>query len=68
MAVQVKTADVRDEILEHLTKIERNLSWLSKKAGYNYNTMYSTFVQKVIELSEEKLSVINALLDTDFKK
>ena len=60
--------DVRDEIITYLKSIERNLRWLCTKTGFNYNTMYSTFVQKVIELSEEKLAVINALLETNFKK
>jgi hypothetical protein len=67
MATKEK-GDVRDEIMEYLKTIERNLRWLSTKCEYNYNTMYSTFVQKVIELSEDKLQKINSVLKTKFKK
>lgn len=67
MATAVKE-DVRDTITTHLLLIERNLHWLSKKTGFNYNTMYSTFVQKLIELSDDKLAVINQVLKTKFKK
>ena len=66
MAVQT-FIDVRDEILNHLEKIERSLMWLSKKADINYNTMYSIFIQKTIELSEDKLKKINTMLETKFK-
>lgn len=67
MAVNEKV-DVRDDIMIHLTEIERSLKWLCRKAGYNYNTMYSTLVQKVIELSDDKLLRINQVLKTKFKK
>ena len=67
MAEQEVT-DVRDDIMIHLGEIERSLRWLCRKTGLNYNTMYSTLVQKLIELSDEKLAIINKVLKTKFKK
>lgn len=63
-----EVADVRDDIMVHLTEIERNLRWLCRKTGHNYNTMYSTLVQKLIELSDDKLQEINQVLKTKFKR
>lgn len=63
-----EVVDVRDTIVNHLEQIERNLSWLATKTGYNYNTLYSIFVQKTVQLSDEKLNTINSVLKTKFKK
>jgi len=63
-----KTTDVRDEIMDWLKENERNLHWLSGKCMYNYNTMYSIFVQKIIKLSNKRLNVINIVLGTKFTK
>lgn len=59
--------DVRDAIMEHIKADDRSLAWLAEKTGINYNTAYSTFSQKVIKLTDEKLSKINEVLGTDFK-
>lgn len=59
--------DVRDAIMEHIKADDRNLAWLCTKTGINYNTAYSTFVQKIINLTDEKLKTINELLGTDLK-
>lgn len=67
MAVDEKT-DVRDDIMAHLKNIERGLKWLCRQTKLNYNTMYSTLVQKLIELSDDKLQAINQVLKTKFKK
>lgn len=63
-----EVVDVRDTIVNHLEQIERNLNWLAIKTGYNYNTLYSIFVQKTVQLSDEKLNTINSVLKTKFKK
>lgn len=60
--------DVRDEIMTYLVDDQRSLSWLCKKTGLNYHTMYSTFIQKIISLSDAKLEKINIALGTEFKK
>lgn len=65
MAVKTKI-DVRDEIVSHIEEIERNLHWVGKKANIPYGTMYSTFVQKVMDLSQKNLDKINTVLSTDF--
>lgn len=65
MAVK-QVADVRDEILDHLKEVERNLHWLHKKTGIIYATLYSCFVQKLFALSQDNLDKINEVLGTDF--
>lgn len=67
MAVKDKI-DVRDAILAHLEANKRSLAWLAEETGYNYNTMYSIFKQKTINLSADKLQKINFKLGTSFKK
>lgn len=58
--------DIRDEIMNHLKLIERDLGWLSKKIAVPYATLYSIFVQKNFKLSEDKKSSINEVLETSF--
>jgi len=60
--------DVRDEVMGHLEKIERNLNWLAGKTGYKYDTLYSIFKKKSFELSDNRLKGINKALGTKFKK
>lgn len=64
---ETKSVDVRDAIMDHIEADDRTLAWLAQKTGFNYNTLYSTFKQKVINLTPEKLQAINELLGTDFK-
>lgn len=58
--------DVRDEIMGHLKSIERTLSWLARKTNLNYATLYSCFVQKTFNLSQDNLNKINRVLKTDY--
>jgi lambda repressor-like predicted transcriptional regulator len=58
--------DVRDEIKEYLKSQERSLHWLSKKAGINYNSLYSIMVHKTYDLSPENKAKINEVLGTKF--
>jgi len=67
MATAVKK-DVRDVIMAHLKADQRSLRWLSEKTGYNYNTLYSIFVQRIINISDDRLETINFHLGTKFKK
>lgn len=62
----VKT-DARDFILRWLEKEERDLAWLSRKTGINYNTLYSCFTFRNFALSEKNLKKINKVLETDFE-
>lgn len=66
MSIKTKQTDVRDIIMNYLKEIERDLAWLSRKLDIPYATLYSTFVHKVIKLSQEKLDKINELFETDF--
>lgn len=58
--------DIRDEILNKLKEIERPLSWLSKKTGIPYPTLYSVFKQRIFNLSDENKQKINKALDTNY--
>lgn len=63
----IEVVDVRDAIMEHLKEIERNLNWLATKTGILYSTMYSIFVQKTFNPTQEKMDSINKVLGTEFK-
>lgn len=59
--------DIRTEILNHLkNKEERSLTWLSKKTGIKYSSLYSIMVQRTYDLSPENKAKINEVLGTDF--
>lgn len=66
MAVKSKVLDIRDEINDKLTELERNLSWLQRKTDIPYGSLYSILKQKVMELNQENLDLINSALETDF--
>jgi len=68
MATKEKVVDVRDTILAHLKKEDRRLTWLAKKTGYKYSTLYTIFVQRIMKLSKDRLDTINFHLGTNFKK
>lgn len=51
--------DVRVQVMEKLSELERNLRWLHKKTGIPYSTLYATFVQKVYIPSNENMDKIN---------
>jgi len=67
MAKTQELVDVRDTILDYIKSEERSLAWLSRGTGIKYNTMYSIFVHKIIQLSVENLGKINAFLGKNFK-
>jgi lambda repressor-like predicted transcriptional regulator len=67
MANTKTVEDVRDLIMEKMTKEGRMLTWLSDVSGINYNTLHSCIVRKLFSLSEESLAAINKALNTDFK-
>lgn len=66
MAVKTITIDTRDSINEKLTELERNLSWLQRKTGIPYGSLYSIIIQKVMDLKQDNLDLINTALETDF--
>ncbi len=68
MEVKAKKVDVRDTILSILNKDDRSLNWLANKTNINYNTMFSIFKQRTINLSDDKLDSINKVLKTKLKK
>ena len=58
--------DVRQVIMNKMDKEGRQLSWLSTQTGINYNTLYSVLKRRIFYLSQENLTKINAVLQTDF--
>jgi len=58
--------ETKDLILEEINKQERNLAWLNRKTKIPYPTLYSIFIQGIINLSDEKLKIINEVLGTNF--
>jgi hypothetical protein len=62
-----KVIDTRDEIREHLNKIKRPLRWISQpNTTIPYGSIYSIFEHKVMELTQDRLDIINAWLETEF--
>lgn len=66
MAEKTLITDVRDEIVAHLKGIERDMAWLQKKTEIPYSTLYSIFTQKNFALNQERLDLINGVLETEF--
>ncbi len=62
----MKNSNVKDEILLYLEQEERPLAWLSRKTEIPYPTLYSIFIQRIMNLSDKNLAKINKVLDTDF--
>jgi len=60
------TTDVRDEIVAHLKVIERDMAWLQKKTEIPYSSLYSIFTQRNFALNQERLDLINGVLETNF--
>lgn len=58
--------NIKDNILLHLEAEERTLAWLSRKTEIPYPTLYSIFIQRIMNLSDKNLTTINKVLDTDF--
>ena len=62
----MKDSNVKDEILLYLEEQERPLAWLSRKSEIPYPTLYSIFIQRIMNLSDTNLAKINKAMDTDF--
>ena len=62
----MKNSNVKDEIILYLEQEERPLAWLSRKTKIPYPTLYSIFIQRIMNLSDKNLATINRVLDTDF--
>jgi len=60
--------NVKDLILLHLEAEERPLAWLSRKTEIPYPTLYSIFIQRIMNLSDKNLEKINEAMGTDFTK
>ena len=62
----MENQNVKDQILLFLEAEERPLAWLSRKTEIPYPTLYSIFIQRIMNLSDKNLAKINKALDTDF--
>lgn len=67
MAKSKVITDVRDDIMEEIEKQERTVTWLSKKTGIPYTTMYNILKHKISSLDENQLRLINNILNTKFR-
>ena len=54
-------------ISKHLEIEERDWAWLSRKTDIPYGTIYGIFVQNTVELTQERLNLINAACGTNFE-
>lgn len=63
----MSSIDILDEIVAKVKSMDRNLSWLSRESGIEYNTLYATLKKRLIKLTPERLELINKTLGTDFK-
>ena len=66
----MKNSNVKDEILLYLEQEERPLAWLSRKTEIPYPTLYSIFIQRIMNLSDTNLAKIINLIkpQNNFKK
>jgi hypothetical protein len=60
--------DVRVEVMNHLTTIERSMLWLANKADIKYPSLYSMLKEKTFNISEDNLKKINEVLGTSFTR
>ena len=58
--------DVRDKIVRKVYKEERNIRWLSRKTEYGYDGLYNCLIKKHYDLTDDRLSKINDVLNTSF--
>lgn len=58
--------DVRDLIMEKMKDEGRSFSWLSKKTGIPYNTLYACIMRKSFSINQDNLSRINSALNTNY--
>ena len=63
----MKNSNVKDEIILYLEQEERPLAWLSRKTKIPYPTLYSIFIQMIMNLSDKNLDKINKAMETNFK-
>lgn len=59
--------DLRDQILEKVEEIERNIRWLAKHTGIPYYSVYACLVKKQYNVTKETLNKYNKVLGTSFK-
>ena len=64
--MEKEKTNVKDEILLHLEKEERNMAWLARKTGIPYGSLYSILVHRIMVLSDAHLEKINQAMETDF--
>lgn len=65
--MEVKEVDTRDLILQKLRENERSVSWLAKKTGIPYGTLYDCVVRKGFSMNDANVAKINEALETNFQ-
>lgn len=67
MAKEKVIVDVRDLVLSELQTQERGVTWLSRKTGIPYSTLYNILKHRISTFDESQLKSVNDILKTDFK-
>lgn len=67
LRIKKKRDEHAEMVFKRLNEEERRLSWLSKKTGISYTTLYSCLVHRISSLSEPNLTKINNVLGTNLK-
>jgi len=57
----------KQKIIKWLEFEERDWAWLARKTDIPYGTLYGIFVQNTVELTKERLNLINVACKTNFK-
>ena len=57
----------KDRVNNYLFDEERDLPWLNRKTDIPYGTLYGIFVQGTMDLTQERLNLINSALKTNFQ-
>lgn len=65
--IKKKRDEHAERVFKRLNEEERRLSWLSKKTGISYATLYNCLVHRISSLSEPNLTKINNVLGTNLK-
>lgn len=67
LLIKKKRDEMAEKIFKRLNEEERRLSWLSKKTGISYATLYNCLVHRISSFSETNLIKINDVLGTKLK-
>lgn len=65
--IPIQKLTCKQKIVKHLEFEERDWAWLGRKTDIPYGTIYGIFVQNTMDLTQERLNLINIALNTKFE-